>query len=464
MEKSKLAVLALTGIILAGVSIAKPSEYSFPKETDVLNLVKKEKGTAFPVGEANTRFAKYFTGPSYVAPVSSDKTVHMFNVTFAPGSVNNWHIHHNSCQVLIGVAGGGYYQIWGDEVRKIEPGTSVTIPAETKHWHGAAPDHWFQHLAYMHSGKDVSTQWLEPVDKKTLADLAKFKNKDEKEMNQTYMTLNDNTRIPQFGIGVFQVPPEKTAEVVKKALEMGVRHIDTAHAYQNEKEVGIGMKESAVPREEIFLTTKLWPSEYGEGVTSAAIDKMLKRLGTDYIDLLLLHQPFNDYVGAWKDMERAVKDGRVKSIGLSNFDNERLDDILKIARIKPSVIQVECHPYYQQNALKEKIKPYDIALESWYPLGHADKDLLNEAVFTRLGQKYHKTNAQIILRWHIQENNIIFPRTMNPVHMKENAEIFDFELTASEMDEIRSLDKGKRFFNMPLNELEKNLGKFTPKD
>ena len=287
---------------------------------------------------------------------------------------------------------------------------------------------------------------------------------DEKEMNQTYMTLNDNTRIPQFGIGVFQVPPEKTAEVVKKALEMGVRHIDTAHAYQNEKEVGIGMKESGVPREEIFLTTKLWPSEYGEGVTSAAIDKMLKRLGTDYIDLLLLHQPFNDYVGAWKDMERAVKDGRVKSIGLSNFDNERLDDILKIARIKPSVIQVECHPYYQQIALKEKIKPYDIALESWYPLGHADKDLLNEAVFTRLGQKYHKTNAQIILRWHIQENNIIFPRTMNPVHMKENAEIFDFELTASEMDEIRSLDKGKRFFNMPLNELEKNLGKFTPKD
>lgn len=282
---------------------------------------------------------------------------------------------------------------------------------------------------------------------------------------QTYITLNDGTKIPQFGLGVYQVPEgEATYNAVLDALKMGVRHIDTAHAYQNERSVGRAVKDSGVHREEVWITTKLWPHEYGEGKTAAAIDKMLERLGTDYIDLLLLHQQFGDYLGAWKDMEKAVKAGKVKSIGISNFESERLEELCEAATIKPSVLQVECHPYYQQNALKERIAKYGIVIESWYPIGHGDKELINENVFTKLAQKYGKSNVQIILRWHIQEGTIVFPRTTNPHHMKENFEIFDFELTADEMAEIRALDCGKRFFNMTLAEQEANLGAWHPAD
>ena len=284
-------------------------------------------------------------------------------------------------------------------------------------------------------------------------------------MTQTFITLNDGTKIPQFGLGVYQVPEgEATINSVKTALEMGIRHIDTAHAYQNERSVGKAVKESGIPREDIWITTKLWPSEYGEGKTSDAIDKMLKRLDTDYIDLLLLHQQFGDYIGAYKDMERAVKDGRVKSIGLSNFESKRLEEVLAMAEIPPSVLQVECHPYYQQNELKKRVEKYETVIESWYPIGHGDKGLINEPIFTKLGQKYGKTNVQIILRWHIQEGTIVFPRSTNPVHIKENFEIFDFELTEDEMNEIRKLDSGKRFFNMTLEQQEKMLGSWKPED
>ena len=191
---------------------------------------------------------------------------------------------------------------------------------------------------------------------------------------------------------------------------------------------------------------------------------MLKRLDTDYIDLLLLHQQFGDYIGAYKDMQRAVKDGRVKSIGLSNFESERLEEVLDIANIYPSVLQVECHPYYQQNELKKRIEKYGTVIESWYPIGHGDKNLINEPLFTKLAQKYGKTNVQIILRWHIQEGTIVFPRSTNPVHIKENFEIFDFELTQDEMNEIRKLDSGKRFFNMTLEQQEQMLGSWKPED
>ncbi len=284
-------------------------------------------------------------------------------------------------------------------------------------------------------------------------------------MTQTYITLNDGNKIPQFGLGVYQVPEgEATVNAVKTALEMGIRHIDTAHAYQNERSVGKAVKESGIPREEIWITTKLWPSEYGEGKTSDAIDKMLKRLDTDYIDLLLLHQQFGDYIGAYKDMQKAVKDGRVKSIGLSNFESERLEEVLAVAEIYPSVLQVECHPYYQQNELKKRIEKYGTVIESWYPIGHGDKGLINESLFTKLAQKYNKTNVQIILRWHIQEGTIVFPRSTNPVHIKENFEIFDFELTEDEMNEIRKLDSGKRFFNMTLEQQEQMLGSWKPED
>lgn len=284
-------------------------------------------------------------------------------------------------------------------------------------------------------------------------------------MNQTYVKLNNGLEIPQFGLGVFQVPdgPE-TENAVLEALKMGIRHIDTAHAYQNERSVGSGIKKSGVDRKEIWITSKLWPSEYGEGKTSDGIDKMLKRLDTDYIDLLLLHQQFGDYIGAYKDMENAVKDGRVKSIGLSNFESDRLEEVLNIATIKPAVLQVECHPYYQQDALKKRVEKYGTKLESWYPIGHGDKTLINENIFTELANKYNKSNVQIILRWHIQEGNIVFPKTTNKEHMKDNFNIFDFELTSDEMNRIKALDKNQRYFTMTLEEQEKNLSQFTPAD
>ena len=257
---------------------------------------------------------------------------------------------------------------------------------------------------------------------------------------------------------------EKTKEACLEAFKLGYRHIDTAHAYQNERGVGQAVKESGIPREEIWITTKLWPSEYGEGKTEKAIDKMLERLGTDYIDLLLLHQQFGDYLGAWKDMEKAVAEGKVKSIGLSNFESERLEEVLAAATISPSVLQVECHPYYQQNDLKKRIAPYHTVIESWYPLGHGDAALIEEPVFTKLAEKYGKTNAQIILRWHIQEGTIVFPKSSNPVHIKENIDIFDFELTEEEMNEIRQLDKGFRYYTRTLEEQEAALGQFVPAD
>ena len=288
---------------------------------------------------------------------------------------------------------------------------------------------------------------------------------EENTIEQTYITLNDGNKIPQFGLGVFQISgDEMTKEACLEAFKFGYRHIDTAHAYQNERGVGQAVKESGIPREEIWITTKLWPSEYGEGKTAKAIDKMLERLQTEYIDLLLLHQQFGDYLGAWKDMEKAVAEGKVKSIGLSNFESERLEEVLAAATINPSVLQVECHPYYQQNDLKKRIAPYNTVIESWYPLGHGDAALIEEPVFTKLAEKYGKTNAQIILRWHIQEGIIVFPKSSNPVHIKENIDIFDFELTEEEMNEIRQLDKGFRYYTRTLAEQEEALSQFVPAD
>ena len=274
-------------------------------------------------------------------------------------------------------------------------------------------------------------------------------------MNQTYITLNNGTKIPQFGMGVYMVPEgEETKHAVLEALQMGYRHIDTAHAYQNERSVGTAIRESGIPREEVWVTSKLWPNEYGEGKTMTAIDKMLKRLGTEYIDLLLLHQQVGDYMGAWKDMEKAVRQGKVRAIGLSNFESQRLEEVCEAAEMKPAVLQVECHPYYQQEELKKRLAPYGTVIEAWYPIGHGDTDLIGEAVFTKLAEKYGKSNVQVILRWHIQEGNIIFPKSINPQHIKDNFDIFDFELTHDEMAEIKKVDKGVRFFNMTLEQQE----------
>lgn len=282
---------------------------------------------------------------------------------------------------------------------------------------------------------------------------------------QTYVTLNNGTKIPQFGLGVYMIQGDAaTKQAVSEALKMGYRHIDTAHAYQNERGVGAAVKESDVPREKIWITSKLWPSDYGTKETPAAIDKMLNRLDTDYIDLLLLHQQIGNYMEAYKAMEDAVKAGKVRAIGLSNFDGERLDNVLQNADIAPAVMQVELHPYYQQNALKDKLKPYGTKLESWYPLGHGDAGLINEPIFTKLAKKYGKSNVQIILRWHIQKGHIVFPKTTNPQHMRDNINIFDFALTDDEMKQIDALDKGVRYFNVSFEQQKQMFSSFKPAD
>lgn len=284
-------------------------------------------------------------------------------------------------------------------------------------------------------------------------------------MEQTFVTLNNGAMMPQFGMGVFMVPDgEETKKACLDALKMGYRHIDTAHAYQNERSVGEAVRESGIEREEIWVTSKLWPSEYGEGKTMTAIDKMLERLNIGYIDLLLLHQQVGDYMGAWRDMEKAVEQGKARSIGLSNFESERLEEICAAAKIKPAALQVECHPYYQQADLKKRIAPYGTVVEAWYPIGHGDADLINESIFTELAKKYGKTNVQIILRWHIQEGNVIFPKSTNPQHIKDNSDIFDFELTAEEMAKIKELDRNVRFFNATLEQQEAQFASWKPED
>ncbi|WP_233426983.1 aldo/keto reductase [Parabacteroides johnsonii] len=277
--------------------------------------------------------------------------------------------------------------------------------------------------------------------------------------NVPMLQLNNGVFMPQFGLGTFMASVEDCRQACLMALKNGYRHIDTAHAYMNERGVGNAIKESGIPRKEIWVTSKLWPSEYGEGKTLEAIDKMLSRLQLDYIDLLYVHQPIGDFVGAWKDMEKAVEAGKVRALGISNFDasDEVFRTIMDSTHIKPAVLQIECHPYAQRLEMREKVKPYGILVECWFPLGGAMSDgaLLKDSTILKIAEIHGKSAAQIILRWHIQEGFSVIPGATNPDYIKENIEIFDFELSDKEMASIRSLNKEKRFFNATLEQVEK---------
>lgn len=261
-----------------------------------------------------------------------------------------------------------------------------------------------------------------------------------------YFTLNNGTKMPMAGIGVFTFTPAEAEAAIESALRDGVRLIDTANAYQNEKATGRAIKKSGVAREDIFLVTKLWPSVYE---SETAVDDTLRRLGTDYIDLLFLHQPTDNWQAGYRNIEKAVKAGKVKSIGISNFDVTPglTKEAIDFAELKPQTVQVEAHPYYPQTQLKKLLGDYGICLMAWYPLGHGDKNLVNEPVFTELGKKYGKTNAQIILRWHIQSGNVVIPGSRNPAHIRDNFDIFDFALTDEEMAMIAAVDKNIRYYN-----------------
>ena len=258
-----------------------------------------------------------------------------------------------------------------------------------------------------------------------------------------FATLYNGLQMPMAGIGTFLLTPDEAEASVRSALECGYRLIDTANAYVNERAVGRAMRGSGLPREEIFLETKLWPSFYEQ---ADAVDKTLQRLGTDYIDLLLIHQPAGNYVAGYRQMERAFQQGKVKAIGLSNFNQEQIQEILGLCEVKPAVLQTEVHPYYQETQLKQFLTREGMVIQSWYPLGHGDRALLEEPVFAQLGKKYGKSNAQIILRWHIQAGNIVIPGSKNPDHIRDNFALFDFALTDEEMAQIAALDKHTRYY------------------
>ena len=268
----------------------------------------------------------------------------------------------------------------------------------------------------------------------------------------TYITLNNGVKMPQLGFGTIMQFGEQIIDNVAFALQNGYSLIDTANRYDNEEDVGEGLKKSGLKREAYFLETKLGPTLYEN---DSAIDDTLKRLGVEYIDLMILHHPVNNYIYAYKMLEKAYKEGKLRAIGVSNFPVEKLEHLLSACEIVPAVMQVECHPYFPA----EKVKPFcdekGIKLQSWFPLGHGNTDLINDPVFVELGKKYGKSSVQIILRWHIQMGFGLVPGSKSHDHIKENAEIFDFELTNEEMNLIATLNKHEPFYKVTPESLQR---------
>ena len=258
-----------------------------------------------------------------------------------------------------------------------------------------------------------------------------------------FVTLNNELKCPVVGIGTFMLAPADAQNSVREALKMGYRLIDTANAYVNERAVGRGIKESGVPREEIFLSTKLWSSEYEN---ENAVDETLERLGVSSVELLYIHQPAGNWLAGYRQLEKAYKEGKAKAIGISNFEGKYIAELEKEWEIAPQFIQVEAHPYFAQDELRQTLDKYGIKLMSWYPLGHGDRSLIEEPVFKQLGEKYGKSSAQVILRWHTQMGFVVIPGSKNVAHIKDNLDIMDFTLTDDEMAEIAKLNKGVRYY------------------
>ena len=256
--------------------------------------------------------------------------------------------------------------------------------------------------------------------------------------------LNNGLTCPVVGIGTYMLSPADAENSVREALKMGYSLVDTANAYVNERAVGRGMRDSGVKREEIFLSTKLWPSEYEN---ENAVDETLERLGVDYVDLLYIHQPAGNWPAGYRQLEKAYREGKAKSIGISNFEGKYIEELETKWEIAPQFIQVEAHPYFTQQELRVTLDRYGIKLMSWYPLGHGDKALINEPIFAELGKKYGKSPAQVILRWHTQMGFAVIPGSKNVDHIRDNLNILDFALTDEEMAEIAKLDKGVRYYH-----------------
>ena len=261
-----------------------------------------------------------------------------------------------------------------------------------------------------------------------------------------YATLSNGVKMPMLGYGVYQVDPAECARCVKDAIDAGYRSIDTAQAYYNEEGVGQAVKASGVPREELFITTKVWISNGGYEKAKASIDESLNKLQMDYIDLLLIHQPFNDYYGTWRAMEEAYKAGKLRAIGVSNFFPDRLVDLCKFVEIRPMVNQVETHAFFQQAAAHEIMKKYGVVHESWGPFAEGKKDFFTHPVLSKIAAKHGKTVAQVALRFLLQSDVVVIPKSTHKERMVENLQVFDFQLDAEDMAAIHALDDGESAF------------------
>ncbi|HET9163845.1 MAG TPA: aldo/keto reductase [Solirubrobacterales bacterium] len=259
------------------------------------------------------------------------------------------------------------------------------------------------------------------------------------------IALHDGVEIPQLGFGVFQVPPDKTQDTVERALEAGYRHIDTAAAYRNERGVGAAIAASGLPREEIFVTTKLWNTQQGYETTLGAFEKSIARLGLDHVDLYLIHWPVPSAgraLDTWRAFERIHEEGRARTIGVSNFRVEDLEMLEREAEVQPTVNQIELHPHLPQAELREWHAEHGIATQAWSPL--AQGELLANETISAVAARHDRTPAQVILRWHLQLGNVVIPKSATPARIRENFELFDFELGEEDMTEIAALDVGKR--------------------
>lgn len=261
-----------------------------------------------------------------------------------------------------------------------------------------------------------------------------------------YTTLNNGVRMPILGYGVFQIPAEDTKRCVSDAISVGYRSIDTAQGYYNEEGVGEAVSECGVPREELFLTTKIWISNGGYEKAKASVDESLRKLKTDYVDLLLIHQPFNDYYGSYRAMEEAYKAGKARAIGVSNFMPDRFIDIAGFVEIPPMVNQLEVHVFQQQKIEKEILKKHHTQLMAWSPLAQGKNELFSNGLLTAIGEAYQKTAAQVALRFLIQSGVVVIPKSSHKDRMEENFNLFDFQLTDGEMNQLEALDLGRSQF------------------
>ncbi len=261
-----------------------------------------------------------------------------------------------------------------------------------------------------------------------------------------YVTLANGVKMPQLGYGVYQVTKEECERCVLDALAVGYRSIDTAQAYFNEEEVGNAIVKSGVPREEIFLTSKVWLEHFGYEECKASLDASLEKLKTDYVDLMLLHQPFGDAYGAWRALEEYYEAGKIKAIGISNFYADRMVEFANFNRIRPMVNQVEVHPFNQQKELKKWADKYNIQVEAWAPFGEGRKGLFDNEILKEIGAKYGKTTAQVILRWHLQRGIVVIPKSTHKERMEENFRVFDFTLSEEDMNKIADMDTATSSF------------------